>query len=197
MQPDGKAVIGGTFLESGGLVNSPAVGIARLFASGMQDTAFNAGSSSEDYQALALVLQPNGELLTALDIGAGYSFPSDVYRIYDVVAPKVSIAPGVAQTNESGGGPATFVVTLSTASPVNLTIHYAIKGSAKNGVDYKMLTGTLKIPAGATSRKIKIAPLNRGIKGGGKAIVNLTLKAGTGYALGTEREAKVRIVDNH
>jgi uncharacterized delta-60 repeat protein len=196
VQPDGKAVIGGEFLVEGGLVNSPAVGIARVFADGTQDTAFNAGAGSNYYQALALVLQPNGELLTALDIGAGYSYPSDVYRIYDITAPKVTIAPGVAQTKESGGGPATFIVTLSAAAPANLTINYGIKGTAKNGLDYTMLPGTLKIAAGATSKKIKVVPHNRGIKGGDK-IVNLTLKAGSGYALGSEKEAKVKIMDNH
>jgi uncharacterized delta-60 repeat protein len=196
VQPNGEAVIGGEFLVEGGFVNSPAVGLARVFANGAQDTAFNAGSGSGYYQALALVLQPNGELLTALDIGAGYSYPSDVYRIYDITAPKVTIAPGVDQTKESGGGPATFVVKLSAAAPANLTIHYTIMGSAKNGVDYTMLPGTLKIPAGATSKKITVVPHNRGIKGGDK-VVNLTLKAGSGYTLGTEKEAKVKIVDNH
>jgi uncharacterized delta-60 repeat protein len=196
VQPDGKAVIGGDFLASGALVNSPAVGIARLFANGTQDTAFNAGTSNTDYQALALVLQPDGKLLTALDIGAGYSFPSDVFRVYDIIPPAVTIAPGVAETHESGSGPATFIVTLRAAAPATLTIHYGLKGTARNGVDYKMLTGTVNIPAGATSRKIKIVPIDRGRKGG-NVIVNVTLKAGTGYTLGSEKTAKVKILDNH
>ena len=55
-----------------------------------------------------------------------------------------------------------------------MTIGYKLKGSAVAGVDYKTLSGTVTIPAGAKSTKIKVATLNNAASGG-SAVLKLKL----------------------
>ena len=94
----------------------------------------------------------------------------------------------VASTHTNGA----FVVTLSAASGVDLNIAYTVKGSATPGVDYKPLPGTVTVPAGATSAKIKVKP-KAAAESGGTTVIKLTLQAGTGYLVGTPDPVKVKI----
>jgi uncharacterized delta-60 repeat protein len=200
LQPDDEAIIGGIFLASGGLVNGPHNGVARIQTDGLQDLSFDSGDNdngeTDAGQAYALVLQPDGKVIEASDFGEGYSFPSDVFRLYATGSATVSIATGVAQTTENSGAPATFILTLSSAQSVDLKVAYTVKGTGQNGVDYSFLKGTAKIKAGKTSKTIPVTPYDRGISGGGKATVKLTLMNGTGYTVGTPDVAKVKIIDN-
>lgn len=201
LQPDGQALIGGTFLASGGLVNGPHNGVARIQTNGLQDTSFDSGDGSDAGQAYAIVLQPDGKLIEASDFGEGYSFPSDVFRLYATGAagiPVVSVAAGVAQTSENSGSPATFVLTLSPAPSAAIRVAYKLKGTAANGVDFVYLTGKVKVAANKTTKKILITPIDRGISGGGKVTAKLVLSpvdSSAGYTVGSPNLAKVKIVD--
>ena len=82
---------------------------------------------------------------------------------------------------------------MSNPASANVIVNYAIKGSAVNGRDYVMLTGTKKIKAGKTSQPIKIIP--QGDLGGmSKRKVDLVLEPGTGYTVGNAEKVKVTIV---
>ena len=51
----------------------------------------------------------------------------------------------------------TFTVTLSAASASDVTVTYrTVDGTARAGVDYTATSGTLVIPAGATSATIDV-----------------------------------------
>ena len=60
LQPDGKILIGGSFIEVNG-VSRP--GIARLNSDGTIDTSFNPGAAAPDAEVDVLALQPDGKIL--------------------------------------------------------------------------------------------------------------------------------------
>jgi hypothetical protein len=64
---------------------------------------------------------------------------------------------------------------LAHALPTNLTVTYVLRGSAKNGLDYRRLPGVRKIKAGKTKATIKVVPLDD-LGGASDKIVTLILK---------------------
>ncbi len=78
-----------------------------------------------------------------------------------------------------------------------LTVHYKLAGTAKGGVDYKTLGGSVTIPAGAAQAKIKIKPIDNTAHDGTR-VIKLKLKLATdgSYSLGTAATAKIKIIDN-
>ena len=83
-------------------------------------------------------------------------------------------------------------MTLSAPATATLKIAYKIKGSARPGVDYAALTGTVKIKAGKTSKAIDIIPQGD-LGGADKKTVLLILQPGIGYQVGTLTKVKVKI----
>ena len=76
-----------------------------------------------------------------------------------------------------------------------LTVSYKIKGAAKAGVDFKPLTGTLVIPAGAAQAKLKLKPLHNLLNTGTLNAKIVILPASDGsYGLGDTTLAKVKVV---
>ena len=74
-----------------------------------------------------------------------------------------------------------------------LTVFYALKGSAVDGVDYQLLAGSKIIPAGKRQALIKVFP--RGdLDGMARKIVALVLKPRQDYKIGTKAPAKVEIL---
>ncbi len=72
--------------------------------------------------------------------------------------PTLSI--GNAMVSETGATTVneTFTVTLSSASSTPVTVHYAtVDGTAKAGVDYTAISGTLTFAAGVVSQTITVA----------------------------------------
>ena len=197
IQPDGTTIVGGDFLSNGGLVNSPTTGVVRLFSDASVDTSFD-GTNSVG-QAIAVALQPDGNLLVADDEqGFNATGPGDVLRVFDILPiPTVTIAAGVSRVNENGSaGAATFVVTASSSPSVKTKIFYTVKGSAGANFDYVALSGSVKLKPGQTSKTIDVYPINEGIGGGRITGVKVTLAAGAGYNIGSANNAKVKIVDN-
>lgn len=198
VQPDGTVLIGGNFLNQGGLVNSQGTGLLRLNADGTLDPSFD--GSNNVGEAVALALQPDGRALVAYDeAGFAATGPGNVLRVYDVFpTPTVTIASGAKKVYESGSqGPATFIVSISAAPSKKLTVKYALKGSAVSGVDYQAVSGKVKIKPGHTSATISVAPEDRGIADGGMVTLKAALQPGTGYTVGSPSGAKDKIIDNH
>ncbi len=198
VQPDGSAIIGGDFRTNAPnqLVTGPLDGLVHVFADGTVDTSFNSGNDDQEIQSF--VLQPDGKVVAASDSAGFGATTGDVYRFFDILpVPTVTLTVGTALTNENSGSPATFILTLSAPQTADLKILYTIKGSAQNGTDYQALSGHAKIKAGNTTKTIKVTPIDRGIGGGGKVAVKLTLAAGTGYMIAPgSAPLKVKIEDN-
>ena len=110
-----------------------------------------------------------------------------------VVAPTATLTATNPQVNVGSGGEGIFTVTLSAVQDHDVLVHYAIKGSAANGMDYTTLGGTKKIKAGKTSKPIKVVPQGD-LGGAAKKTVVLTLEGGDGYVVGTTTKVKVKIL---
>ena len=93
---------------------------------------------------------------------------------------------------------ASFTVVRNGNTNSDLTVDYAISGTASNGVDYAALPGNITIPAGQTEATITLVPVEAVTNVMLKSAV-LTLKATTNvptsYIVGIPRSAEVIIVD--
>jgi hypothetical protein len=76
-----------------------------------------------------------------------------IWRTNGPVPPWGILCPWPAGTNT-----ATFQVRRSGSIEADLIVHYAIGGTASNGLDYVALPGTVTIPAGARSARITVLP---------------------------------------
>gem|GEM_PF-805854 len=98
--------------------------------------------------------------------------------------------------NEAGPNPGEFVITRSGGTATALTVHYTMGGTATNGSDYQALSGSVTIPAGASSVAVQVMPIDD------SAIelpelVTLSLVAGEGYGVGLlGGTAVVTLADN-
>ncbi len=109
-----------------------------------------------------------------------------------------------SQTNNTATNTATFIVRRSDGSTnSDLTVFYAISGTASNGVDYQALSGNVTIPAGQRSTPIVIVPIDDSLPEDTETVI-LTLLADPfastntprAYLLGRDVTAEAVIVDN-
>jgi hypothetical protein len=93
-------------------------------------------------------------------------------------------------------GPKTATFTVHRFGDTNddLTVNYAIGGTASNGVDYVALPGDVTVPAGAGAAFITIVPIDHNPPDVVKTVV-LTLDASTNYIVGIPPRAAAIIVD--
>ena len=150
--------------------------------------------------AAALVQGSDGNLYGTTQIG-GQANDGTIYRLAlgggstgpVVTTPVVALTASTPEVTLGSGGAGVFTLTLSAAQASDVVVSYTIKGSAVNGTDYVLLSGTKKIKAGKTSKPIKIVP--QGDLGGAvKKTVVLTLAPGAGYTVGTTGKVKVKIL---
>jgi len=74
--------------------------------------------------------------------------------------PVVAVEASDPEASEIGPDTAEFTVTRTGDTTADLTVAYSLGGSAKNGVDYEKLSGSLTLPAGAASATILVVPLD-------------------------------------
>ena len=145
---------------------------------------------------------PGGPLLLATD-GALYGTtfaggPSDdgvVFRDSVVPAPvTVSLAVKGSGTAKAGGQAKVFVTRTGGNTDAAMTVAYQLAGSAKNGTDYRALSGTATIPAGASSVALKVRP----ITSSSAKTVKIRLMAPTdgAYTVGDPAKAVVQLAGN-
>jgi hypothetical protein len=94
---------------------------------------------------------------------------------------------------------ASFTVIRSGSTNGDLTVDYAISGTASNGVDYAALPGNVTVPAGQTEATITVVPVQAVTNAMLKTAI-LTLKPTTNvpanYVVGILRSAEAIIVDS-
>jgi Calx-beta domain len=100
---------------------------------------------------------------------------------------------GAVEPDGPPGAPAvTNVFTIDRTdergSNGTLTVSYQVSGTASNGVDYQFLSGTLTIPAGASSADLDIVPLEDDLPEGVET-VTVTLLPTNGYEVDTNNDA--------
>jgi hypothetical protein len=123
------------------------------------------------------------------------AFPAATYTVAGN-APNITISASPTQIHE--GASATYTVSASPAPSQSITVAYSRSGTAGLTSDYT-LSGTLgkvTIPAGQTSASFTLQALidtDETTEPASETAI-MTLKAGTGYALGTPSTATVTIL---
>jgi hypothetical protein len=104
---------------------------------------------------------------------------------------------GNADVPKGSKGKALFSRTGDNES-FDLPVSYLIKGTAKNGKAYPLLNGTITIPAGAGTFKLKI-PINvRAKNEDGQTIILKLAPSPTGaYTIGAPKKAIITILDHN
>ena len=137
---------------------------------------------------------------TNIDGGArGEAYGKTVIAITDDDEPAVTFAMASATEGEANAT-VDATVRLSPAPPADITLRYAIAGSATRGADYDIAgvtgsTGTLSVPAGATAATISIGVMDD-IAWESSETVVLTLQDGTDYEVGSDNVYTLTITDN-
>ena len=97
--------------------------------------------------------------------------------------PRVSFATA-SQSVAEGSGTRDVVVNLRPAPTSDLTVSYTVGGTATAGADFTITnSGTVTVPAGATTATIPVTIVDDGVDDGGETVV-LTLSGGGGYGVG-------------
>lgn len=91
------------------------------------------------------------------------------------------------------GGSATYVISASVVNTTDLTISYAMSGSAVFGTNYSLSgePGQVTIPAGQSSANVTVRILS-GRKNKGKTVI-MNLISGAGYTVSTPARATISI----
>jgi hypothetical protein len=146
----------------------------------------------EDVESIVLTLQPDPAYIF---------FNDDVATILlrDDDQPIVSITPWNTAPAEGAANAAAFYIgrtgpTFAGLTTGDLTVNYAITGTAANGVDYALLSGTVIIPNGSNSVDIPITSIEDGLFEGTETIT-LTLLPSPDYGIG-ESSATLYLADN-
>lgn len=164
LQADGRLVVGGNFL------NVNEVGrrfLARLNPDGSVDSEFDPkGIIANSVEALAI--QPDHKILVAQIVSKRVDgkYPNVLKRIYgDPLPPPLPTVSILGLRPAVEGGEKGFFRVYRTSDAglsTALTVFYKAKPGAtrpKSGVDYQPLSGSVTIPAGATSAKVRVIPL--------------------------------------
>jgi hypothetical protein len=106
---------------------------------------------------------------------------------------EVKLSATIPEVTDGMDGKAQFRITLSAPHTGELTVHYSIKGTAINGIDYDRLSGIKKFKGGRVSRPINIFPLGD-LSGEARKTVRITIDASPDYAVGKPNHARVRIL---
>lgn len=91
--------------------------------------------------------------------------------------------------------PGIFTVTRNPGSSQPLIVNYGLEGTAKNGVDYISLSGSITIPSNAVSANIYLVALDDSLVEGTENVI-LVLRTNSAYHVGDARLATVVIEDN-
>src|SRR5439155_16210434 len=100
--------------------------------------------------------------------------------------------------------PAQFTVRRTGSTAAALEVRYRIEGTAENGVDYRKLSGVVRIPSGSAFGRIEVSPIDDGDVEGTETVVVILVPndcdstpppAGC-YALGEPNQATASIEDN-
>jgi hypothetical protein len=133
----------------------------------------------------------------AVDAATGHIATS---KRFDLEPTAPTLAVGDASVSEGNSGATlAFPVTLSRAFARDVTVHYATSnGTATVGSDYQAKSGTLTIPAGATSANVSVAVLSDKAREANEtmrltlsAAVNATLADGSAVGTITDDDTAV------
>ncbi|MBI5665336.1 MAG: alkaline phosphatase, partial [Nitrospirae bacterium] len=140
-----------------------------------------------------VVVNITGTNNVAISVGAANN--ATVNILDNETASEVSIA-----VTTDGAEPATngvFTVSLSTVSATDTVVDYTVGGTAADGSDYAVLSGTVTIPANASSATITVPVIDDLVlEGNETVVVNITGTNNVAINVGASDTATVNIIDN-
>ena len=145
------------------------------------------------------LVEPAETVVLTLTANAAYVIgtPSAAtVTITDNDRPTVTIRASDTTATEAGATTGKFTVTRTAISPpAPVTVRYTVGGTAAPGTDYVALSGSVVIPASATTATITVTPLDDSLIESAETVI-VTLSADPGYVVGTAKTATVTIADN-
>ncbi|MCI0400307.1 MAG: DNRLRE domain-containing protein [Gammaproteobacteria bacterium] len=108
------------------------------------------------------------------------------------VLPTVTVAASDTSAAELGADPGVFAVSRTGDTSAELTVLYALGGTAVNGTDYALLLESVTIPAGASSANVVVIPVNDAEAEGNETVV-LTVTSDTEYTVGNPSGATLTL----
>jgi len=154
-------------------------------------------SASVEFQTIDDTrVETNETVIVAISPNPAYNVTgsSTTVRIIDDDLLTVTITPtggGAAEPSTTGR----FTVTRAGDLVPNLLVNYTVGGTATGGVDYVALSGTVTIPAGATTANITVTPIEDTLVEGDESVI-VSLAPDAGYNAGSPGNAAIFIRDN-
>ncbi|HWF19866.1 MAG TPA: LamG-like jellyroll fold domain-containing protein [Verrucomicrobiae bacterium] len=139
----------------------------------------------DDFRLYNRILSSNAIL--ALASGGG---PDDSGGV-----PEVSVVATTPITAERSTPPGVFTVTRTGSTNGSLAVQYTLSGTATNGVNYTNLSGSVTIPAGASTAQVLIGPINLSFSDLSRTAI-LTLSGSTNYTMALANSDTVTIQNN-
>jgi len=159
--------------------------------------AFAFGNASSRDAGMLIDLVPGSYTIQVS--GANNSSGVALVEVYDLTPQSlslVSLAATQPSTDSSGGGPGVFTVTREGSTTQALTVTYSVQGTARNGVDYIALPGSVIIPAGSSSASIEVVPYGNVQTFASNKSVFVSLTSGLTYGVSPTNTAAVNIAYN-
>lgn len=108
--------------------------------------------------------------------------------------PEVTVTVTAPAAGE-GSGNGTIRLVLSAPAAAPLTVSYQLSGTAINGTDYALLSGSASFGVGASAVNLTIQPTNDALTEGAET-ASVTVVTGTGYVVGNPAYGTVVIADD-
>jgi hypothetical protein len=141
--------------------------------------------------ALSLPTQPpSTQSIDGIDI-AGSGSALTVIVSAGLNTSTVTVAATDSMAAEDGPNPGEFTITRSDTAG-DLTVKYAVSGTATNGTDYTALPGTITIASGTSSVTLPVTPIDDAIQEGDETVV-VSLSADPNYTVGSPGSDTVTI----
>lgn len=179
----GTAANGVDYQSLGGNLTIPAgQALATIVVTPIDDSLF------EGSETVVLTLSTDSNYLLTGSSSATATITDDDRPVLNIVATDANAA-------ESASDTALLTVTRDGLITGVLTVSYSLSGTATNGVDYQLLSGSLTIPAGQSSANILVTPIDDNVYEGSETVI-VNLSGTADYSLGVSSSASVVIADN-
>jgi hypothetical protein len=134
-------------------------------------------------------------LVIASAVAAGGTYWNYFQDLAGGPLPTVTIEATDNTATENPSTPGVFTVSRTGSTGAALTVSYTVSGSASNGTDYTLLSGSVVIPSGSGSATITVSPLDDPSAEGNETVI-VTLSAAATYTVGSPSTATVTIQDD-
>jgi ELWxxDGT repeat protein len=120
---------------------------------------------------------------------------SATITLVDAALPTVTIAAAAPTLDKAAATAGSFTVSRTPITSAAVTVSYAMSGTAANGIDYAIVSGSVVISASQASATIAITPLPNPVSIPA-ATVTATLLPTSAYSAGTPAAATISIMSS-